>query len=347
MRKNRIYYWITGIIVAILLCMFKGCITEMATNETEKTPVYVKAPSDMKDSFKRALKLAEMNNNYEIVMTEDAKQANIIVEMNKELEPEYMEIAYTPFVVAYSGEDGNIPNMLEKGVLINALFDEDYKEINFEKVIEEVLGEGKWENLGVENMGNIKLYYPAPENEYYSYYYDFMLVTVNGGIYPDNMSDLKNAMEKIECFEKSKYTEAVIDFDEKVNRTGGFMENTFFLIPEKLAGDLAYSKSETGRLFYPTTTVYAKYYLKADELGMKLVEVFDKPDTFSGNFYDYLANIEYRNSWENNLNGITDYLYDERDAYNVLHLDKTRIRPDDIVEETPTNTPKEETQPIG
>lgn len=347
MRKKRIWYWILGLILALLLCMCEGCIKEMATKKTELTELYVYAPSDMEEAFERA---AELSSIYKIVMTDDLSKANIIVEMDKEFDPEYTEIAYTPFVVVYSEVDENISNMLEKSVLQNALFDENYKEINFGKVIEEVLGEGKWENLGVENMGNIKVYYPAPETPYYSDYYEFMLVTANEGLYPENTTDLKKAMEQIECFEKSKYTEAVVDFDEKVNRTGGFMENTFFLMPEKLAGDLAYGKSLNGRLFYPTTTVYSKYYLKADELGMKLVEVFDMPGTFLGNFYDYIAGQDYRNSWENNLNGITDYLDDERDVYNIIHLDKSRIRPnalEKIEEATPTNTQKEEKQPIG
>jgi len=288
----------------------------------------------MKSGFKRALKSAGMKGDYEIIMTDDISKANIVVETGKEFDPEYTKIAYSPFVVVYSTEDKNIKNMGKTGLLKDAFFNDDYKEIDFNMVIKEVVGEGKWSNLGVKDMGAMHVYYPAPDSDYYADYYDFMLVTVNGGIYPKNESELEKAIKQIEEFENSDYTEAVSDFEEKIDRVGGFMENTFFLIPEKEAGDLASGNSKYGRLFYPTTTLYVSWYIKADELGMKLVKVFDDPNTVLGNFYDYIENEEYRNSYDDMLDGITDYLHDERDVYNVMHLDSERIRPGSVAEIT-------------
>ena len=92
-------------------------------------------------------------------------------------------------------------------------------------------------------------------------------------------------------------------------------------------------------MFYPTTTVYVNYYLKADELGNKLVDVFDMPNTANGNFYNYIEKKNYRNSWNNTLDAFSSNLIDERDVYNVLHLDERRIKPSDVH--------KEETQPIN
>lgn len=326
MRKSRILFWILCLIIALVMAMGEKWFKEITA---EKTPLYVYAPSDMEVAFKRALKNAGMKNDYKIVITDDASKANIMVETDKEFDPEYTKIAYTPFVVVYSDETKNIKSMVKSSLLEDAFFDANYKEINFNKVIEEVVGEGKWENLGVKNMGTIKVYYPAPNTDYYTDYYDFMLVTVNGGVYPKNESDLRNAMEQIEHFENSDYTEAVKDFDEKVKRTGGFMENSLYLVPEKIAGDLASHNSKYGRLFYPPTTVYVSYYVKADELGSKLVAVFDA-QTMSGNFYDCIEDKKYRNSWDNTLDKISDYLYGGRDVYNVLPLDKDRIRPDSL-----------------
>lgn len=330
MRKGRIWFWILCLAVALGLYVGEGWFRDITA---EKPPLYVYAPKDMKSAFKRALKCAGMKGDYKIVITEDAATANIVVETDKEFDPEYMELAYSPFVVAYSNEDNNVKNMVKAGLLKDAFFDDDYKEIDFIKVIDEVLDKGQWSTFGVKNMGNLHVYYPAPGSEFYSDYYDFMLVTVNGGFYPKDEESLKKAIEKIALFEKSDYTEGVSNYDEKLERSGGFMENTFWLIPEKLAGDLASSNSEYGALFYPTTTVYTHWYIKADELGMKLVDVFDDPDTLNGNFYDYIEDEDYRNSWDNTLDGITDYLYNERDVYNVIHLESNRIRPDAVATE--------------
>lgn len=337
MRKSRILCWVCCLVVAVVLFVgenfFKGFMVE-------KAALYVCAPKEMKSAFERALKNARLNKSYEIVMTDDVSKANIVIDMGKEFDPEYIKIAYSPFVVVYSSEDKNIKSMIDRGLLQDALFNNYYQEINFNKVIEEVLKEGKWENLGVKDMGTIKVYYPKFGTKYYTDYYDFMLVTINGGVYPKNESQLKKAMEQIELFEKSDYTEAVKDFDEKINRAGGFMENTFYLIPEQEASMLAKSNVEYGRLFYPTTTVYANYYVKADELGYKLVDVFDMPNTNLGNFYNYIEWENYRSDWDDMLEEFSDKLYGERDVYNVLHLDKDRIRPEslDSKEENVSNT---------
>lgn len=323
MRKSRIFEWILFIIIGIVIIASEGWFKEL---KDEEASVYVYAPEEMEDAFGRALKLAGLKNDYEIVMTDDISEANISVEMGKEYDSEYTKIAYSPFVVAYSKKDKNIKNMIENGVLQEAFFDDDYNEINFNKVIEEVIGEGRWENLGVKDMGNIMVYYPAPDSEYYTDYYDFMLVTVNGGVYPESESDLRNAMEQIERFENSNYTEGVKNFNEKFNRTGGFMENTLYLIPEQEATMLARDNGKYGRVFYPTTTVYANYYLKADEIGNELVAAFDTPGTFNGNFYNYIAAEAYRSDMKNMLKSFSNYLYEERDVYNVVQLDKNRIR---------------------
>ena len=320
MRKNRILCWAICFVLALGLLGGEILFKEITK---EKTPIHVYAPKDMESAFKIALKCADMKSDYKIVITKDISEANIIVEMGKEFDPEYTKIAYSPFVIVYSSKDRNIKYMREQGLLQDALFDNRYKEINFNMVIDEVIEEGKWENFGVKDMGTIKVYYPSPETSYYTDYYDFMLVTVNGGTYPNSESDLEKAMEKIERFENSEYTEAVLNYEEKVERTGGFMENTLYLMPEIVGKNLY----KSGRLFYPTTTVYVNYYIKADELGSRLVEVFDDPTTFSGNFYDHIEDYGYRNDWDGVLNGISDYMYDERDVYNVLHLDQDRIRP--------------------
>jgi len=332
MRKRRIISWILSLICAFIL--FHG--EEWFKNVTaEKPQLYVYAPADMEEAFMRALDYSGMKHDgYKLLMTHDVSKANIVVEMGKEFDSEYTKILYSPFVVAYSSEDKNLKNMRKAGMLQDAFFNDDYKEINFNKVIEEVAGEGEWENLGVKDMGKMKVYYPAPGTKYYTDYYDFMLVTVNGGSYPKNETDLQKAMEQITCFENSDYTEGVKDFSEKVDRAGGFTENILYLIPEQEVNKIANSARKSVRLFYPTITVYANYYIKADDIGSKLVAILDQDGTFLGNFYDYIAGELYRSDWRNVLSFSASYLYGERDVYNVLHLEKDRIRPEMFLNHT-------------
>ena len=345
MRKNRIICWVGCLLLALALFVGESCFKDFTA---EKNPLYVYAPSDMKEAFKRALKCADLNGEYAIVMTEDESKTNIVVQTGKEFDSEYTKIAYTPFVVAYNYSSSNIKKFVKSGLLEEAFFNNIYHEINFDKVVEEVIEEGKWENFGVKDMGTMKVFYPSPESEYYCDYYDFMLVTVNGGFYPKNESEMEKAVECIHRFEESNYTEEVTDFLEKFDRVGGFMENCLYLIPEELAGDLAGRNGQSGWLFYPTTTVYVNYFVKADELGNKLVAVFDMPSVLGGNFYTLLNLEHYRNSWNDSLGEMSDYLNAERDVYNVLHLDKDRIKPTDVKSHAEVeDTQKEETQPFN
>ena len=324
MRKSRIKFWILTLIVAFVMYIAEGFVAKL---NVEKTPLYVYAPKDMEEAFESALKLSELKGAYEITMTDDISKANIVVEMGKEFESGYTKLAYSPFVVAYSYEGKNIKTMIKNGLLQEAFHNNSYYEIYFNKIVEEVIEEGNWETFGVKDLGKIKVIYPAPGTTYYHDYYDFMLVTVNGGTYPKTETDLKLAMEQIERFESSNYTEAVTDFAEKYNRTGGFAENTLYLIPEREADSLSRNQNKYGRLFYPTVTVNANYYIKADELGQKLVAFFGVESFWESDFYCNIANIRYRNDEDNTINTFSNGLAGTRDEYNVLHLKADRLRP--------------------
>lgn len=324
---KRIIYWILSLIVALGFLYSDTWIDKIFS---KKNPLYVYAPEETKPAFKKAIKDSELKSEYKVILTDDISVANLSFETDKEFDSEYTKVAYSPFVVAYSYNDKNISRMIKSGLLQEAFFNDSYKEINFRKVIEEVLGEGNWENFGVKDVGTIKVYYPAPGTKYYSDYYDFMLVTVNGGIYPSTEIDLVNAIEVIKRFEDSNYTEAVEDFDEKLKRTGGFLANSLYLIPEQEAGIIATNNKKHGILFYPTVTVYVNYYVKGDELGQKLIDAFDASEFWHINFYSEIELKNYRSDFKNMLEEVSDYLSYERDVYNVIALDKERLKPEDF-----------------
>lgn len=326
--KSRILCWI--LCISIALGFFYGGDFIKEKLSQEKTPVYVYAHEDMESGFKRALKMAGMKSTHKIVMTDDETKANIVVTTQKEYNSEYEKIAFSPFVVAYNKEDNYASKMKKSGLLIHSKYSEEedgYLEIDFLQVINEVIGNGSWEKFGLPNKGNLEVFYPAESTPYWSDFYDFMLVTVNNGKYPETEEEMKNAMEQIEKFENSKYTEAVKDFKDKIRRTEGFSANSLWIIPEKLAEDLTTESTKNARLFYPTITTYLNYYIKCDEIGSKIKSCFNEGGFSGATFYSRLNTWDFRNSEYPKIDSISDYLYYEKDSYNVLILEKDRIKP--------------------
>ena len=121
-------------------------------------------------------------------------------------------------------------------------------------------------------------------------------------------------------FMESSNTEEVSNFDEKIERVGGFPENVFFILPEKTVYDLVYDHYEYTRIFYPTQTVYFNYYVKGDELGNKVISAFDDDTAFHDFYYD-LNGDYYRSHSHSELTEMSR-LYDERNVYNVIKIPK-------------------------
>ena len=137
-------------------------------------------------------------------------------------------------------------------------------------------------NLGVKDIGTIRLFYPAETTEYWHDFYNFMLVTVNGGKYPTTSAEMDKAVEYVERFINSEYTEAVVDFNERLNRTDGFSENCLYVMPEAIAKKLSNGKSEYVRLIFPLQTTYMYYYVIGNtDNGKAVVKAINESDFFS------------------------------------------------------------------
>ena len=327
--KNRVFCWILCLAIAFGLVNGEDFIRERFLQE--KTPVYVYAPEDMESGFKRALKMSGMKYTHKIVMTDDETKANIIVNTQKEYDSEYEKIAFSPFVVAYNTEDNYASKMKKSGLLVKSKYAEDdsddYLEIDFLQIINEVIGNGSWEKFGLKNKGNIEVFYPDKSTPYWSDFYDFMLVTVNNGKYPETEEEMKTAVEQIEKFENSKYTGAVENFEEKLQRTEEFTANCLWIIPEKVVSEIAYDNNKYATLFYPTTTTYLNYYIKCDEIGSKIKSCFNEDGFWCSTFYSKLAGNDFRSVEYPKLETISDYVYYEKDSYNGLVLDYERLKP--------------------
>ncbi len=313
-RAKRLVHWIITILVAAGLIFGEGLIQNLFA---EKTHLTVYAPADMKDAFKSALSASGLSSQYKIVMTDNENNADIVVGYGKEADNSYTRFAFSPFIIAYNTSDSCFKALKKDETVVPSEYNNKFYEIDFLKVIDEVIGEGKWENLGLSNNNTIRLFYPARTTVYWHDFYNFMLLTVNDGTYPKTAEEMNTAVEKIEKFEKSECTEAVTDFDEKIERTDGFAENALYVIPEKTVYDLSNDHEKKTRLFFPLATVNFNYYVKGvSEAGSKVTSNF--PDKF----YSKLEYHDYRNQYAYELGDDYSIVYDERDVYQTIEIPK-------------------------
>lgn len=314
MRAKRIFQWVMAIIIASIFLFGEGFFTELMK---EKTPITVYAPGDMESAFKSALSNSGLSTEYKIVMVNDQNGADIVVDYGKENDETYERFVFSPFVIAYNTSDSCFKALKKAETVVPSEFNKSFYEIDFLKVIDEVIEEGKWENLGLNDHNQIRLFYPAESTVYWHDFYNFMLLTVNGGTYPKTEAEMTRAIQKIERFVKSECTEAVTSFDEKIERTDGFAENAFYVIPEKTVYDLTKDHNKSTRLFFPLATVNFNYYVKGvSEAGANVVNnLYNKS-------YSKLEYYDYRSEYYYELGDDYSKVYDERDVYQIIEVPK-------------------------
>lgn len=316
MRGKRIVQWILVILIACVFLFGENTIKNVFLQE--KTTITVYAPGDMESAFKKALSSSELSN-CKIVMTDKPENADISVEYGKENDEKYTCFAFSPFVVAYNTSDSRFKDFKKSEIVTPSEYNDKFYEINLLKVIDEVIADGDWEALGVKELDKIRLFYPAETTNYWHDFYSFMLVTVNNGTYPSTELEMKKAVEYVERFINSSYTEAVENFEERIMRTDGFSENCIYIIPEKTVKQISNDKSEKVRLIFPLqTTNFCYYAIGKTENAQKVVECLNTSDSVSAK----LVYLCYRNFNTFELGDQYNSVYDERDVYNVIDVPK-------------------------
>ena len=327
MRKKRLAQWGAAIMLVTVLFVLDKVITDQYF--TERNPVTVYAPEDMKSAFKSAVKSANLASENEIVITNNATEADVIIGYGKENDAEYTKIAFSPFVIGYNKKDTYFKQLWKAGILIPNEYDEGFFEIDFLKVVNEAIGSGQWKNLGVKDQGTITIFYPDKDTPYWHDFYNFMLLTINGGTYPETSTEMNKAVEVMEKFENSSFTESIKNFDEQIVRTSGFGSNILYVLPEKVLFDLALDNEQTTRVFFPLKTSYFNYFVKGNsDIGKKVV------DNFKDDSYSSLRNNDYRNSSEYELNNSYSCVLDERDIFKAVEIPKSNFFTSNYFKET-------------
>lgn len=308
-------YWRRVIIVSLLLSILMPFF-----NPFKKT-IYIKAPSNMKWAFQDAMYASDLYKDYKFVFTDSEDSASVVVIEGGNNAEGNKKFAFSPFICA-TAQSVSQDDMEDENVLVKNRYDEDILDIDVKKIITGVLEEGYWKDSKLEDYDNLTVYYPDKSTPYWYDFYNFMLITVNEGKYPKTANQLVNAEKTINKFMASEKTEAVIDFDEKMSRNGGYSKNTMYLIPEVLAMNLSRDHDEKVQLFYPIYTVNYNLFIKCnDELGERMVDNFDEFVLFLGDFYKTLENRAYRSEEVQKLNFYIRYdkVSGLRNTYEVIN----------------------------
>lgn len=318
---ERITVWLLILLVS-LTCWGLAKIDWASIKKEERTEICVNAPQDMEKAFNSALKSANLQNDYKIVIT-DSSSASITVVEGGANEEEYQKIAFSPFVCAMSRSISS-RKMQKAGILEKSQFDSNEQVMDLYDIIIKVISGISWDYINVKDqnghsLGDIIVYYPDESTTYWNDFYNFMLVTLNDGEYPKDETQLQHAEDIMQKFFDNKNTIAVTDFAERVARNGGFTANSVYLIPEKLVTDLSNELSKQVEILYPKYTTYYSYYICCavdDEVASSIVE-----NLSNGGFYKCLSRKIYRSNYVQNVNEfyIPLQVWGMSDIYNIVN----------------------------
>jgi len=221
----------------------------------------------------------------DFILTSDVSQINLL--------NDYTVEGYSPLIICLKDSD-NAKNYLKTNTKNGFLTCNDgAKKIknssndsitcDFLRIINVVLKNGDWSDLGGEDK-KITIYCPDPDSVDGKLFYEFLLITLNGGKYPkENLEEISLKAQKFLDSPNTVQT----DVSSKIAKLGEEVEeNDIYILFEedflKVAND--YAKILVA---YPELTVIKQIYMQFNnsELKGKITDIFEK----GGMDYDSLS----------------------------------------------------------
>ena len=217
--------------------------------------------------------------------------------------------------MAYNDDKDIFKSLKASKIVKKSKYSDDEYNFNMLKLINTVVEGKHLKDLGFPTEATI--FVPAENSDYWTSFYDFMLITLNDGSYPQDNTEIKKMKSKIEQFLDSKTVEQVSDFDSQLISTNYFSEGAIYFLPEQEACRLSYkantSSKDQARIFYLTSTVNLNFYVRANTENGK--QVLSKMN--SSKFFERLYEKFYRSEVDKEIFN-HDCVLDERDSYNSV-----------------------------
>lgn len=275
----------------IVKTSFKVCLN------TDTEDIFEEQFNDKKD-FNRYYdyEIKTGSNEADFVLTSDINQID--------LSNEYTVEAYSPLIICLK-DSGNAKNYLKTNTKSGFLTCNDgAKKIknssndsitcDFSRIIEVILKNGDWSDLGGEDK-KITIYCPEADTVDGELFYKFLLITLNGGKYPEN--NFEEISLKAQKFLDSPNT-VQTDVSSKIAKLGKELkEEDIYILFESDLLKTASSEAEI-LVTYPELTVIKQVYLQFNnkELKDKITNIFYKSPVGAYDLSYQFYWSKYRNS---------------------------------------------------
>ena len=264
MRKGRIIFWtISLVICAIIIIWVKKEESVIPYEEREPTKVY--CIDEVKEEIKKIIEDSNFGDTHRVIFTDNKDEAEfVLTDRVTSKDDGYERLAWSPLIVAFDNTTKNKEkSYIKDGYLIEAENTYTYT-IDFQKVIEATL-EGKWTD---------KIYCPKVTTREGEIFFDFLLININSGKYPQNSEELEKCTEVANKFLSSKLVLQCDSKEKLKNKT--VLENEICIIFEKDIYNMS-SDSYDFEISYPTDTVlYEIYYCYKGSNEKELQSIMNK-----------------------------------------------------------------------
>ena len=271
MRKSRWIFWGVSLGICFIILFLYDYLTS-STPYDERTPINVCCPEQFQSQVKKVI---EKNNNFKknsrVVFTQDEKEADFVI-TNKvtKSDTDYEKIGYTPLIVALDEE--KIKEYTKQEYLKK---ENNAYTLNFSKILTDTL-QGNYTD---------KIYCPDLNTREGELFYDFLLITFNGGTYPTKAQDLETYQKKAdEFFENACVVQT--NTEERI-RVRKVLHNEIDFIFENIIFPMVSDDFEF-EISYPENTVIYEYFCKFQGKNKELLEKC----MYETNFLDNLNSLE-------------------------------------------------------
>lgn len=278
--KEHFKYRLVWLIILLVLSIIASGIYSVifANNNIVKTNFSICLNADTKEIFEEQFdSIKKLYKYYNFNSTSDSKSSDLIFTSDIKMidtSKDYSIEGYSPLVVCLK-DTKNLNNYLKtvtkEGFLTcssSKKIKNSYSDVincDFLRIIEAVLNGEDWSDLGGEDK-KITVYCPEPDTISGNLFYEFLLITINGGKYPtDNLEQVK---EKADLFLNSENT-IQTDVCSKISKLGSILEEEDIYV--LFESDLISATDGQGEIsvIYPEMTVIKQLYLQYNDSNLK------------------------------------------------------------------------------
>ena len=299
--KVRLIVWALVLAISAGFAIIPGKLKERSAKKeaeyAQRQEIVISSDLDIEYYVKKFFKSDNLKKNYrysiikkptqgkevDVFLTTDGKQVS---------EENYSVLGYTPMVVLIGNSNHDKFEQYAKNKLISFTdekklkFDENDKlTIDFSKIVDAILTGKDWSTFGGDNVP-LKVYCPLADTVDGELFNKFLLVTLNGGIYPDE-NKIQELQGKVDLFLKSPCVER-INMNQRLDNFY-ITENELYCTFESdiIDSDKFSSSSIDYAVTYPNKTIIRQIYFQVAADKKSLLGELPYHITWSSNSLEY------------------------------------------------------------